>query len=219
MLRFLLRDLHPAELDDAPHHEIATLTTRLRFTSNPVLVILLGVMIVVACRCSETMLLKETTSPRAMLLIGLIPELLLVSIIARASIRLWKLQTRFCEIEQAFQNLRTLTASLIQSISADRSNLGRLHHTALDRPEPNSREVTDRIVSTAVNFEHTYSIAQRLGAAVNDIRRSLSNEEPHSFELTFASSRIEPQHVILANMKLRTLPNGSLDRDQLVELR
>lgn len=207
-----------ADFDDATHHEIAPLTTRLRFTSSPVLVILLGVMIVVACRCSETMLLKETTSPRAMLTIGLIPELLLVAIIARASIQLWKLQTRFCEIEQAFQNLRPLTASLIQSISADRSNLNRLHQTALDRPEPSS-EVTDRIISTAMNFEHTCSIAQRVGSAVNDIRRSLSNAQASPFEPTFTSSRIEPQHMAPTGMKLRTLPNGSLDRNQLVELR
>ena len=215
MLRFLRRDLHPAEFDDATHLENATLSTRLRFTSNPALVILLGAVIVVAGCCSEMAFRNETSPPLSTLFSGFIPGLLLVAIIARASIQLWHLQSQMEAVQRSFVDLRMLTASLGQSIIADRSNLKRLHESAIG----GRLEFADSIHHVAANFEHTHLIAQRLSNALRSIEVSLDPRTSHPFDRTSSMARLESQHQTPTAMKLRTLPNGSLDHNQLVELR
>ena len=195
------------------------MSKHLRFTPNPAFAILLGAVIVVAGCCSEMAFRNEKSPPLSTLFSGLVPGLLLVAIIARASIQLRQLYSQMRAVQRSLVDLRLLSASLVQSVSSDRSNLNRLYDFSLSAIVSNNREVADRLDHVAVSFEHTHSIAQRLSIAVNNFEDSLHPEASHPMDRNSTLARVEHQHQAPAAMKLRTLPNGSLDRNQLVELR
>lgn len=219
VLRFWPRDLHPVEFDDVTHLENAALSTRLRFTSNPALVILLGAVIVVTSCYSEMAFRYEKSPPLSTLLSGLIPELLLVAVTARALIQLRRLQSHLQTVQDSFAVLRPLSASLGQCALADRSNLRSLHDAARHSACTIGEDLLESIFNSAVSFEHTYSIAQRLGITVQQLDGLLNPARRCSGEKTSVQSRFESQHSPRSSLTLRTLPNGSLDRGQIVELR
>jgi hypothetical protein len=160
----------------------------------------------------------EKSPPLSTLLSGLIPELLLVAVIARASIHLYHLQSQIVTTRRFVAALRHLAASQLQSITADRTNLDKLHCIISYSASHDDREVSERIAITAVNSEHTLSIAQRLGLVIEQMDDAL-HPIHGAVDRGSSQARIETQHQAPAAMKLRTLPNGSLDRNQLIELR
>lgn len=161
---------------------------------------------------------SEESPPLSTLFSGLIPELLLVAVIARASIHLRRLQSQLVTTCKSVSALRPLAASLLQSVNSDRTNLDRLHSIVPCSASHEDREVSARIAITSVSFEHTCSIAQRLSLAIEQINDSL-HPTHRAVDRGSSQARIELQHQAPAAMKFRTLPNGSLDRNQLVELR
>ena len=161
---------------------------------------------------------SEESPPLSTLFSGLIPELLLVAVIARASIHLQRLQSQLVTTCKSVSALRHLAASLLQSVNSDRANLDRLHSIVPCSAGHDDREVSERIAITSVNFEHTCSIAQRLSLAIEQFNDSLRPTH-RAVDRGSSQARIELQHQAPAAMKFRSLPNGSLDRNQLVELR